>query len=156
MIYTPVVGEACQRWSEIYQQPEGMFFCVSCQLNLVTCAKLTQPPRTLSQLRRPRQSGVRHPELAPAQRRNHLHYRWLPHLGPGRPRHQRHGHPHRQIVPLHCLCRDSTRSYPAPDPGPGHQQQSSAGRPSVLGKQTPQGLPPGGAGLLGRAHGRAY
>lgn len=25
MIYTPVVGEACQRWSEIYQQPEGKF-----------------------------------------------------------------------------------------------------------------------------------
>ena len=25
LIYTPVVGEACQRWSEIYQQAEGMF-----------------------------------------------------------------------------------------------------------------------------------
>jgi malate dehydrogenase (oxaloacetate-decarboxylating)(NADP+) len=25
MIYTPVVGEACQRWSEIYQQAEGMY-----------------------------------------------------------------------------------------------------------------------------------
>ena len=25
LIYTPVVGEACLKWSEIYQQPEGMF-----------------------------------------------------------------------------------------------------------------------------------
>jgi malate dehydrogenase (oxaloacetate-decarboxylating)(NADP+) len=25
LIYTPVVGEACLQWSEIYQQPEGMY-----------------------------------------------------------------------------------------------------------------------------------
>ena len=25
LIYTPVVGEACQRWSEVYQTPEGMY-----------------------------------------------------------------------------------------------------------------------------------
>ena len=25
LIYTPTVGEACQRWSELYVQPEGMY-----------------------------------------------------------------------------------------------------------------------------------
>src|ERR1700712_4582553 len=25
LIYTPVVGDACLQWSEIYQQPEGMY-----------------------------------------------------------------------------------------------------------------------------------
>lgn len=31
LIYTPVVGEACQRWSEIYQQAEGAYSDSQCQ-----------------------------------------------------------------------------------------------------------------------------
>ena len=29
LIYTPVVGEACMRWSEIYMQPEGLYLSYS-------------------------------------------------------------------------------------------------------------------------------
>lgn len=34
LIYTPVVGEACQRWSEIYSQPEGMYLSYEDRGNL--------------------------------------------------------------------------------------------------------------------------
>ncbi|EPE34133.1 NAD(P)-binding Rossmann-fold containing protein [Glarea lozoyensis ATCC 20868] len=34
LIYTPVVGEACLKWSEIYRQPEGMYLSYSDRGNL--------------------------------------------------------------------------------------------------------------------------
>lgn len=34
LIYTPVVGEACLKWSEIYQQPEGMYLSYEDRGNL--------------------------------------------------------------------------------------------------------------------------
>ncbi|KAF1816300.1 hypothetical protein P152DRAFT_428263 [Eremomyces bilateralis CBS 781.70] len=34
LIYTPTVGEACQRWSELYTQPEGMYLSHSDKGNL--------------------------------------------------------------------------------------------------------------------------
>ena len=34
MIYTPTVGEACERWSEIYQQAEGMYLSFEDRGNL--------------------------------------------------------------------------------------------------------------------------
>ena len=34
LIYTPVVGEACLKWSEIYQQPEGLYLSYSDRGNI--------------------------------------------------------------------------------------------------------------------------
>ncbi|KJX96248.1 nadp-dependent malic enzyme like protein [Zymoseptoria brevis] len=34
LIYTPTVGEACQRWSELYTQPEGMYLSFADRGNL--------------------------------------------------------------------------------------------------------------------------
>lgn len=36
LVYTPTVGEACQRWSEIYQQPEGMYLSFEDRGHLAT------------------------------------------------------------------------------------------------------------------------
>ncbi|KZF20046.1 hypothetical protein L228DRAFT_250474 [Xylona heveae TC161] len=36
LVYTPVVGEACIRWSEIYQQPEGLYLSYADKGNLAS------------------------------------------------------------------------------------------------------------------------
>ncbi|KAJ9658234.1 hypothetical protein H2198_003807 [Neophaeococcomyces mojaviensis] len=39
LVYTPVVGEACQRWSEIYMQPEGMYLSYMDKGNIANVLK---------------------------------------------------------------------------------------------------------------------
>ncbi|TAQ85042.1 hypothetical protein B7494_g6608 [Chlorociboria aeruginascens] len=44
LIYTPVVGEACLRWSEIYQQPEGLYLSYSDRGSLYEVLKNWRQP----------------------------------------------------------------------------------------------------------------
>jgi malic enzyme len=53
LIYTPTVGEACQRWSELYTQPEGKqldllkYDHVSDSYQVFTCLSRTRDTSTL-------------------------------------------------------------------------------------------------------------
>lgn len=60
LIYTPTVGEACQRWSELYTQPEGEHaFTTATAIDCLTCIL-----RPLPLLRGPRPPALRDPKLA--------------------------------------------------------------------------------------------
>ena len=39
LIYTPVVGEACLKWSEIYQSPEGLYISYTDKGNIAAVLK---------------------------------------------------------------------------------------------------------------------
>ncbi|TVY64268.1 NADP-dependent malic enzyme, partial [Lachnellula suecica] len=45
LIYTPVVGEACQKWSEIYRQPEGLYLSYKDKGSLIDIVRNWPQPK---------------------------------------------------------------------------------------------------------------
>ena len=92
LVYTPTVGEGCQRFSEIWRKPRGLFLSYPNQhriREILAASPLRRNPRDCGERRRA------HPR-------------------PRRSGRGRHGHSHRQARALHRLRRHTSRRTASP------------------------------------------
>ncbi len=115
IIYTPVVGEACQAYSR-HLPPAAR------ALHL-----LSAPRRDRRGAGQPRRPGRRH----------HRRDRRRAHPGARRPGHRRHGHSDRQAVALQRVRGHSSGDHAADHSRRRHEQPGAAGRSAVPGLAPP-------------------
>ena len=114
LVYTPTVGEACQKFDHFFRSTRGMYLPISAR----------GPARGT-----PRQLAAEGCAL-------HRRHRRRAHPRPGRPGRRRHGHPGRQARALHRLRRRAAAAHPADHARRRHQQPRAARR-SALPRPAP-------------------
>jgi malate dehydrogenase (oxaloacetate-decarboxylating)(NADP+) len=100
IVYTPTVGEACQRFDHFFRASRGLYLPITARGRLREI--MGNWPEWDVRFIVATDGGT--------------------HSGPRRPRGRRHGHPDRQAGALHGLRRRAAASLPAGDAGCWHQQ----------------------------------